>query len=294
MYVRISVAPGWLVSRPVCSSQSLGRALAALQQRLCGYMASPASPASSDSSTHSICSKLWKCKNNVHAGLLQCRCARVLLAALSLAPVFDLLTDVDSCIVFFRQGWVISATISLIVIYRSWRFFLVYACMYWPKPTLKTLSVLYFPGCLLPFWDDVVSSRNKEDGAPPSADIEQSSAPQDLEANDATTVSPTAEHGDAAIFDFGYAKTIQSGMFEIMSRRHRFLRDPDLIECGFDYTRCPHFIDEWCKWSTTCTVAGFYAMYLFFALPCVRSLPSRSFWLSLRRSSDPGCCWPRR
>ena len=226
-------------------------------------MASPASPASSDSSTHSICSKLWKCKNNVHAGLLQCRCARVLLAALSLAPVFDLLTDVDSCIVFFRQGWVISATISLIVIYRSWRFFLVYACMYWPKPTLKTLSVLYFPGCLLPFWDDVVSSRNKEDGAPPSADIEQSSASQDLEANDATTVSPTAEHGDAAIFDFGYAKTIQSGMFEIMSRRHRFLRDPDLIECGFDYTRCPHFIDEWCKWSTTCTVAGFYAMYLF-------------------------------
>ena len=97
---------------------------------------------------------------------------RFILALLSLAPVADLVTDVWSFAFFVWEEWWVSAWISFIVIYLSWRFFFVYACMHWPTPTLKVLLVLYIPGLILPFWFTVINVKGDLGGAPPSPEAE--------------------------------------------------------------------------------------------------------------------------
>ena len=71
-------------------------------------------------------------------------------AGMSLLPIFDLISDVALItVVYLRSGYWKSALVVWYIIYQSLRFITCYASLH-PKPSLRTLFLLYVPGLLLP------------------------------------------------------------------------------------------------------------------------------------------------
>lgn len=90
---------------------------------------------------------------------------RYVVAAFCMVPPFDLITDVWQVTYYAVSGWVWSTTISVVVVWLSWRFGVVYALLH-PKPTIRRIVVLYVPFVLLPWWDIATKPdlESEEDG----------------------------------------------------------------------------------------------------------------------------------
>eukprot|EP00630_Chrysocystis_fragilis_P011597 CAMPEP_0197403826 /NCGR_PEP_ID=MMETSP1165-20131217/22054_1 /TAXON_ID=284809 /ORGANISM="Chrysocystis fragilis, Strain CCMP3189" /LENGTH=245 /DNA_ID=CAMNT_0042930053 /DNA_START=32 /DNA_END=766 /DNA_ORIENTATION=+ len=179
---------------------------------------------------------------------------RLTFAALSLTPVLDLGSDVWLFAYFVLAQWRRFAIASAIVVYLSWRFFLVYASMYWPKPTLKVIVVVYIPGLLFPFWNVVMDAnakaKNDDDGgAPPSADAHDTEDPEeakmdvsDEERGGDVDASLSPPPGDATvdIFALGGSAQIQNAMFEYLHWASRIVRCKE-----YNAEICFGFCDVW-------------------------------------------------
>jgi len=177
---------------------------------------------------------------------------------LAFAPVIDLGSDVWSFIFFVWEEWWVSAATSAIVIYLSWRFFLLYACMHWPPPRPGTIAILYIPGLILPFWNmlNYGDAAKQNGGAPPSPEAKMDDDEGADVENGTTGDAENDLESTSTIFAFGCARTIQSVMFRFLKFCKQ--RRSDFLE------RCDVYAKAICVITCMCCCADLILLFVLF------------------------------
>ena len=81
---------------------------------------------------------------------------RAMYAGMSLLPILDMISDVALITYFYLpSGYWKSALVVWYIIYQSLRFITCYAPLH-PKPSWRTLFLLYVPGMLLPNYPEIM------------------------------------------------------------------------------------------------------------------------------------------
>ena len=102
------------------------------------------------------------CLDALQAWIKSYTLGRAVYAGMALLPILDMISDVALITYFYLpSGYWKSALVVWYIIYQSLRFITCYAPLH-PKPSWRTLFLLYVPGLLLPYYAEMLTTGGGE------------------------------------------------------------------------------------------------------------------------------------